>query len=163
MGNYYITSEYVAHHGVKGQKWGVRRYQNPDGTLTALGKRLQKQHRANESDYYYKVGAKRLTNRVNKLDKQAKKEAASLSRKKNEESFRTENQANTAISMLNMPDIVKSIGKHTVVNRAVNTTVGGIVSGVVTGVLSANPVWGMAVGAGMAGVNFAYTYTKTRN
>ena len=30
------------HHGVKGQRWGVRRYQNEDGTLTALGrKRLE--------------------------------------------------------------------------------------------------------------------------
>ena len=28
----------LAHHGIKGQKWGVRRYQNHDGTLTALGK-----------------------------------------------------------------------------------------------------------------------------
>lgn len=27
------------HHGIKGQKWGVRRYQNPDGSLTAAGKR----------------------------------------------------------------------------------------------------------------------------
>ncbi len=26
------------HYGVKGQKWGVRRYQNPDGTLTEEGK-----------------------------------------------------------------------------------------------------------------------------
>lgn len=26
------------HHGIKGQKWGVRRYQNDDGTLTAEGK-----------------------------------------------------------------------------------------------------------------------------
>lgn len=25
------------HHGVKGQKWGVRRYQNPDGSLTPEG------------------------------------------------------------------------------------------------------------------------------
>ena len=26
------------HHGVKNQKWGVRRYQNKDGSLTPLGK-----------------------------------------------------------------------------------------------------------------------------
>jgi hypothetical protein len=26
------------HHGIKGQRWGVRRFQNYDGTLTAKGK-----------------------------------------------------------------------------------------------------------------------------
>ena len=30
---------YISHHGIKGQKWGVRRYQNPDGSLTAEGMR----------------------------------------------------------------------------------------------------------------------------
>lgn len=29
---------YLAHHGIKGQRWGVRRYQNADGTWTAAGK-----------------------------------------------------------------------------------------------------------------------------
>lgn len=29
---------YLAHHGILGQKWGVRRYQNADGTLTSAGK-----------------------------------------------------------------------------------------------------------------------------
>lgn len=30
---------YLAHHGIKGQRWGIRRYQNEDGTLTALGRK----------------------------------------------------------------------------------------------------------------------------
>ena len=29
------------HHGIKGQKWGVRRYQNADGSLTNAGKKRQ--------------------------------------------------------------------------------------------------------------------------
>lgn len=29
---------YLAHYGVKGQRWGVRRFQNEDGTLTSAGK-----------------------------------------------------------------------------------------------------------------------------
>ena len=27
------------HYGIKGQKWGVRRYQNKDGSLTLAGKK----------------------------------------------------------------------------------------------------------------------------
>ena len=30
---------YLCHHGIKGQKWGVRRFQNADGSLTNTGKK----------------------------------------------------------------------------------------------------------------------------
>lgn len=36
-------SSYLEHHGIKGQRWGVRRFQNEDGSLTPLGeKRIKK-------------------------------------------------------------------------------------------------------------------------
>ena len=33
-----IYSDELCHYGIKGQKWGFRRYQNPDGSLTTAGK-----------------------------------------------------------------------------------------------------------------------------
>ena len=39
MYDYPIRSDELYHHGIKGMRWGIRRYQNADGTLTAEGVR----------------------------------------------------------------------------------------------------------------------------
>lgn len=33
-----MNDSYLQHHGIKGMKWGVRRFRNEDGTLTDAGK-----------------------------------------------------------------------------------------------------------------------------
>ena len=59
MGIYYVSgvpysSDYLMHFGIKGQKWGIRRYQNPDGTLTDAGKKhYYGDKNANDYDDYY--------------------------------------------------------------------------------------------------------------
>lgn len=35
----YEYPDYLMHHGIKGMRWGVRRYQNKDGSLTNTGKK----------------------------------------------------------------------------------------------------------------------------
>lgn len=37
--HHYASSDFLCHHGILGQKWGIRRFQNKDGTLTAAGKK----------------------------------------------------------------------------------------------------------------------------
>ena len=53
---YYDEGVYLAHHGILGQKWGIRRFQNKDGSLTAEGKaRYSQVNRATAQPKIHKI------------------------------------------------------------------------------------------------------------
>lgn len=53
------------HYGVKGMKWGVRRFQNKDGSLTTAGKKRRIAKEA--SNYYKKEADKRKQSGINRI------------------------------------------------------------------------------------------------
>lgn len=68
-----MNNQELYHYGLKGMKWGVRRYQNSDGTLTDAGK---KRYSSNAHEDYKKAHSKKsikqmsdaeLRNRNNRL------------------------------------------------------------------------------------------------
>ena len=72
-------SNELYHHGILGQKWGVRRYQNPDGSLTAAGKARYEKPLGNSSEmekaykrYRYLQGTKSLLGGDHSKDQSAK-------------------------------------------------------------------------------------------
>ena len=75
MWTYNYTTE-LWHHGIMGMKWGIRRYQNPDGSLTIAGK--------------IRYGNK------NRLEASVNKKAAKLQRKYNDLTGKSIRQNNAA-------------------------------------------------------------------
>lgn len=76
-----VEEDDLEHAGTKGMKWGQRRYQNPDGSLTPLGrihynKGLKK--KAKEKAKAEKVSAKKEANAKKKADKKNKAEDIKL-------------------------------------------------------------------------------------
>ena len=65
---------YLTHHGIKGQKWGVRRFQNEDGSLTEYGKKYNPNQPSEASQPMFDARVKYAAANSRKDRKQATKE-----------------------------------------------------------------------------------------
>lgn len=98
-----MSEEYLSHHGIKNQKWGQRRFQNKDGSLTPLGRirygvgRYQK-----EDGSLTRVGKKAIRKDIEKMKIPEKYKAY---KKANEKYYDNPDKENELLS-----DVVKT--KH---------------------------------------------------
>ena len=93
----YSDPDFLMHHGIKGMKWGVRRYQNEDGTLTEEGKKKYGQTTdvaktlSNAYDDYllaeagYGGGAQEAIERATKSQKEQDKLMSSMTKEEMDE------------------------------------------------------------------------------
>ena len=104
------------HHGILGQKWGVRRYQNADGSLTAKGikryKARAEKYKARAEKYLDKN-----SNKLNKLKKQYDDDRLTAKGIKR-------NATNIEIANKIRPKLEKQLGDIKIQNNARTTKIG---------------------------------------
>ena len=117
-----MNGMYLIHHGIIGQKWGVRRYQNKDGSLTQLGKNHYGQN-SNKGDLAKKIidrsnEINTYNDNINKINSNAKKVDHSVNRIKNnsknkqnleELSKMTDEELRRRVNRLNMEQQYKNL------------------------------------------------------
>lgn len=117
--------EMLMHYGIKGQKWGIRRYQNEDGTRTAAGKKRE-QYNSNHEDYDKAHTTKsvktmsdaELRNRLNRLQMEKQYKQLSITNVKRGKDFvskslkvpiRVATATTTALTIYNNYEKIKTI------------------------------------------------------
>ena len=79
----YLPESELKHFGIPGMKWGVRRFQNPDGSLTPEGKRRYERLVSHQKDYEER--SKDAQKKISDLEKRGSKSKYYKDQKYNDE------------------------------------------------------------------------------
>lgn len=130
-----VYRDELYHWGIKGMKWGVRRYQNKDGTLTSEGKKHYSQDhedytRAHTKKSVREMSDSELNARINRLQKEQQYERLTASSSKLQKAIKiagtTATALGTVMTLYNNGSNAMKLGKSIVESREFkNAVVGG--------------------------------------
>lgn len=144
FGNWKDNGEALAHYGVLGMKWGQRRYQNADGSLTAAGKKHYDEtgeygytYKSHTTKKYTRKAAKALTK--GKTKKAAKfegraKRSQELDRREQDYAQRVRASGNIAMRLLTSTIGGKAYQQHLAMNKDTTSTGSKAVASILTGI-----------------------------
>lgn len=130
-----VYRDELYHWGIKGMKWGVRRYQNKDGTLTSEGKKHYSQDHEDYTRVHTKKSVREMSNselnaRINRLQKEQQYERLTASPSKLQKAIKiagtTATALGTVMTLYNNGSNAMKLGKSIVESREFkNAVVGG--------------------------------------
>lgn len=96
----------LKHYGTKGQKWGIRKYQNPDGSYTELGKERRRvgHDDASEQSPKVEIGKSKAYGKLGFFKRMKLKHQLKEARKKAENKKRAINEGDIAYASENIND-----------------------------------------------------------